>query len=1213
MRFLGGLRLLLLFAFVATCVSAQIRSPQIGAVDASQSAAGPAAPVPQRIRVGGNIAAAMIEKRVAPVYPVGAEAAHISGTVVLHAIIGREGAIQQLDFISGPPLLMESAMTAVRQWRYKPYLLNGQPVEVETTINVVYVLTDSAKPSEPSQPAQSSQVSKPLADASEEPFVYEMRRGALRFENDGTGSEEISARIRVQNTLGVQHMGQLVFSYNSSNEGLEIRTVKVTKPDGRVIVAGPEVVQDLTAPVAQLAPVYTDARQKHVTVPGLATGDILEYDIVKTISQPFTPGQFWSSWDFVSDGFCLDEELDLNVPRARTLQMKNAPDTQPTIREDGDRRIFHWKTSNATAFGSNRATPPLNAFNPTILLEGLKQTPARRMIFSTFKSWSDVAEWYSGLERDRRIATPDLRAKANELVRGKKTDSEKAAAIYDYVSRNIRYVSLSFGAGRYQPHAAADVLANAYGDCKDKATLLGTMLDAEGIRNSTVLINARAEVDPDVPTPEQFDHAILVASVSGKDVWLDSTLGVGPYAYLLPQLRGKNALVVGPGTSIGIRTTPAELSNPRLYKISLETNRVADKIDMHFSFDVQGDDLEVLFRATLLQLPAAGLAQAMDQGLRSTGQTGTSFSDVKASDPFDIQNPFHLEANATGTPTQSSTHDSNSSSSISPLAGLAKEAELLAYVLPTLPTGRDTLGPTELGGPKEMFLHVKATGSPENPIVAAKPLHVTTDFAEYEASEITDGDTRVLDFHLGLKMKEIPAARSQEYAEFRKQVVDNFLHAPALAASPSTSSSLSPSVSPSNPELKSVDTNALKDLNSGNSSSAAALLEVVVARDPNFKGAWNDLGRAYLNLRLEDKAIAVLQTAIQKDPADPYAYNNLGLAYLREKKYDEAIPQFQKQIQLNSYDRYAHGNLGLTYLRMEKYVQAARELDIAAAITPQDAAVQMNLGRAYAGSGQPDKATAAFDRAVTLNPLPSTYNDAAFFMADNNFALDRAETYANSAIHSVEGNLSSISVDQVALRDLSNAAELAGSWDTLGWVKFRQGDTASAEKYLLAAWELAEGGTIGDHLGQVYEKEGRKTDAIRTYELVLATGARAQTRLRLATLLGGDQTIDSLVDIIRPEVSARRTAKIPNPQQLDGSAHFMILISRAPEPSTARFVSGDDALRSMPTAISALKFPDIFPDDTVTKIIRRGQLTCSHQSGECSLVFSAVESTDLTY
>jgi protein TonB len=97
----------------------------------------PPKPVPpQRIRVGGNVEAGARINNVTPEYPAIAKVAHISGTVVLHAIIAKDGTIEQLEYISGPPLLVKSAIDAVKQWRYKPYLLNGDPVEVETTINV---------------------------------------------------------------------------------------------------------------------------------------------------------------------------------------------------------------------------------------------------------------------------------------------------------------------------------------------------------------------------------------------------------------------------------------------------------------------------------------------------------------------------------------------------------------------------------------------------------------------------------------------------------------------------------------------------------------------------------------------------------------------------------------------------------------------------------------------------------------------------------------------------------------------------------------------------------------------------------------------------------------------------------------------------------------------------------------------------------------------
>ena len=75
-----------------------------------------------------------------PVYPQIARTAHISGTVLLHAVIAKDGTIQELTYVSGPALLMRSAMDAVREWRYKPTLLNGEPVEVDTTIQVVFSL-----------------------------------------------------------------------------------------------------------------------------------------------------------------------------------------------------------------------------------------------------------------------------------------------------------------------------------------------------------------------------------------------------------------------------------------------------------------------------------------------------------------------------------------------------------------------------------------------------------------------------------------------------------------------------------------------------------------------------------------------------------------------------------------------------------------------------------------------------------------------------------------------------------------------------------------------------------------------------------------------------------------------------------------------------------------------------------------------------------------
>jgi len=96
---------------------------------------------PQRIRISGGVTKGLLIHRVEPGYPPLARAARVQGDVVLSAVIDTNGQIQNLQLVSGHPMLVPAALTAVKEWRYKPYLLNGQPVEVETTITVIFTLS----------------------------------------------------------------------------------------------------------------------------------------------------------------------------------------------------------------------------------------------------------------------------------------------------------------------------------------------------------------------------------------------------------------------------------------------------------------------------------------------------------------------------------------------------------------------------------------------------------------------------------------------------------------------------------------------------------------------------------------------------------------------------------------------------------------------------------------------------------------------------------------------------------------------------------------------------------------------------------------------------------------------------------------------------------------------------------------------------------------
>jgi periplasmic protein TonB len=112
----------------------------IGGIVSSTPMAVPKVATPQRVRVSSGVSTGLLVRKVNPNYPPLARQARIQGTVILQAEISKTGDIQNLRLISGHPMLAPSAIEAVKQWKYKPYLLNGEPVEVETTVQVNFTL-----------------------------------------------------------------------------------------------------------------------------------------------------------------------------------------------------------------------------------------------------------------------------------------------------------------------------------------------------------------------------------------------------------------------------------------------------------------------------------------------------------------------------------------------------------------------------------------------------------------------------------------------------------------------------------------------------------------------------------------------------------------------------------------------------------------------------------------------------------------------------------------------------------------------------------------------------------------------------------------------------------------------------------------------------------------------------------------------------------------
>jgi len=1022
-------------------------------------------------------------------------------------------------------------------------------------------------------------------DYSPESFVLEQVRTTYRFENDGTGRREIYARIRVQSEAGVQQWGQVVVGYNSANEKIEIPYVRVHKADGTVITASEDAVQDLSAPVQREAPVYTDYRQKHITVPGLRPGEVLEYDVVAVIHTALAPGQFWMEHDFEKNAISLDEQLEVDVPRDRSIKLKNNKGMDPKITDKDGRRVYHWKSSHLVREDDDQEDEKPHKRKKTE-----PEPPAIQL--TTFASWQDVGKWYAALEHDRRVPSPEIKIKVAGLTEGLKTDSDKIQALYDYVSTNFRYVSLSLGAGRYQPHAAVDVLHNQYGDCKDKHTLLEAMLEAAGYRASSVLINSSRKLDPDVPSPSQFDHVITLLPREKEEIWMDTTAEVAPYRLLAFPLRKKQALVVPPDGAGHLEETPADTPTPNVQLEEIDGNiSQLGKLSLHVHYTLRGDS-ELVMRMLFRRVPKPQWHKFV-QTMNSMSGLDGEVTNLKVGDPAATREPFEIEYQLA----KSNYFDWSKKKSEFPLP-LANFA--LVDADQDADTGPDA-EPIKFGAPGETTYRIRIELPAKYAARAPLALTVKRDYAEYQATYKLDSNVFTGERKLLLRERELPVSRTGDYLAFRRAVLSDLMQHVSMEST--VAGNPTP---PANLKADELNESGFAALQNGNLPLAIDLLKRAVQADPKHKLAWNNLGNAYLAQRDTKNAIVAYNKQIEVNPYDEFAYDNIGRAYWLDRKYDDAAKYFRKQIEVNPLDRFAHANLGRMYSEWHKYADAVPELEQAGSLNPDDALLQVTLGDAYLNLGQNEKALATFDHAVELSATPVVWNNIAYQLSLKNTHLDKAQQYAESAVAATAAGLRNLRLEQLSNRDLALVPSLIAYWDTLGWVYYGRGDLDKAQKYVSAAWLLGQHGEVGDHLGQIYEKRGQKEQAIETYAQAL-NGLRPtpETREHLAALIGGQDKVSDLVEKNREKLQDSRTLKVDKIGKEGGSAEFFVLFtpgSSGLQPENVKFVSGDEKLQSYTGLLRKLDYRLSLPDDTPTKILRRGTLVCSPSAKDCMFV-----------
>ena len=629
------------------------------------------------------------------------------------------------------------------------------PCPLVGTLRAQSVQPGTSDPAEQKSKSASANSTQDNPDYSQEPYVFERFVTQVAFQKDGTSRADLQVVINVLSEAGVQRFGQLVFAYNSSNQKLEVISVEIRKA-GSSSFTSASAVRDVAPFGSGGAPAYSDYREKRVTVPGLRPGDTVAYHIARTITMPLAPDHFWFEHDFVKDAIVLDEQLEISVPRNNAIKLKTEPGADPVISDETERRIYRWKRSRPTREGKAEKNKRLSE----------SQVPDVQL--TTFENWEDVGRCYAPLVRERVRPDAAVRAKAEELTRGRATETEKIEALYDFVATKVRTANVPFSLGGYSPHAASETLKNEYGAPKDKHTLLQALLEAAGIRAFPALVSSTRNLDPDFASPGEFNHLITVIprGADGKDwLWLDTSTEVAPFRMLAPSLRGKRALIVpisAPGAASKpdaplLVTTPADPPSIQVQNIDV-TGQVDEhgKLTARIHYAMTGDNaltLRMAFRHT----PESSWKQ-LGQLLASGDGFSGEVSAVKSGDPSDTHKPFEVDYEI----------------SQASFADWSRKILQLRLPLPALgipepgepPEGQ--VKPLKLGSPLEIHVHatieLPAGYAPRAPV----PVSMSRDFATYQSNYSVKGTIVEAKRDLVFRQREISGDLIADYSAFAR-------------------------------------------------------------------------------------------------------------------------------------------------------------------------------------------------------------------------------------------------------------------------------------------------------------------------------------------------------------------------------------------------------------------------------------------------------------
>lgn len=451
----------------------------------------------------------------------------------------------------------------------------------------------------------------------------------IEVAGDGTFVQKIEVLQRFKSTVAVNRYSNVEKIFNGDLEEFEVSDTYILKADGRKIIVPQTAVEIKKTPQAEAAPSFSSMMMLEIKFDGIEVGDAAHYSLKFRKKKTYFDKHF-DQVDFLASIFEWKyAEINLSAPLDYPIYTEAIGLDGGRLPDSEGRSHWQWK---------KKAQPALEI---EMLMFDIIATSSRLMMTS-FKSFDELGAAYWKEASKKSVITPEIRALADEITKDKTTASEQANAIYLWVNKNIRYLSIVADRSGWIPNSSTDILNNGYGDCKDYATILNVLLSAKGIESYPVIIRSDlGEWFPSVAAPSYFNHAILY--IPSLKLFADGTVPNSRLGLIPQTIVAKKGFLAGSKT--GIIDTPANNANDSqiISTIRMELSPSGD-VKANFINDYKGR-AELVFRPVFSgsTFKEKGIVPMMlaYYGLRGNGKV------LKISDPFQVGEPFGVEIEVT--------------------------------------------------------------------------------------------------------------------------------------------------------------------------------------------------------------------------------------------------------------------------------------------------------------------------------------------------------------------------------------------------------------------------------------------------------------------------------------------------------------------------------------------------------------------------------------